>query len=100
MNVLTREVDDLESLMRLSNKVAVVTGAASGIGRAISLRLAAEGATVIATDLNADGGAGVIDEIRSKEAQARSGRSIPLPKNSGVKWLRGRSTSTGHRTYL
>jgi NAD(P)-dependent dehydrogenase (short-subunit alcohol dehydrogenase family) len=66
MNVLTREVDDQESLMRLSNKVAVVTGAASGIGRAISLRLAAEGATVIATDLNADGGAGVIDEIRSK----------------------------------
>jgi NAD(P)-dependent dehydrogenase (short-subunit alcohol dehydrogenase family) len=56
--------------MRLSSKVAVITGAASGIGRAISFRLAAEGATVIATDLNAEGGASVIDEIRSKGGTA------------------------------
>jgi NAD(P)-dependent dehydrogenase (short-subunit alcohol dehydrogenase family) len=61
---------DQEILMRLSNKVVVVTGAASGIGRAISLRLAAEGATLIATDLNTDGGAHVIDEIRSKGGKA------------------------------
>lgn len=37
---------------RLQDKVAIVTGAASGIGRATVLRFAAEGAHVIAADLN------------------------------------------------
>lgn len=38
---------------RFSGKVAIVTGAASGIGRAAALRLAAEGATVLAADRDA-----------------------------------------------
>lgn len=38
---------------RLSNKVAVVTGAGAGIGRAIALRFGAEGAHVIVNDINA-----------------------------------------------
>ena len=42
--------------MRFSGKVVVVTGAASGIGRATALRFAAEGATVVAGDIDADGG--------------------------------------------
>jgi len=37
---------------RLQDKIAIVTGAGSGIGRAIVLRFAAEGARVIATDMN------------------------------------------------
>jgi NAD(P)-dependent dehydrogenase (short-subunit alcohol dehydrogenase family) len=40
--------------MRLANRVAVVTGAASGIGRAIATRFAAEGATVVVSDLHAE----------------------------------------------
>jgi len=38
---------------RLSNKVAVVTGAGGGIGRAIALRFGAEGASVVVNDINA-----------------------------------------------
>ena len=41
--------------MQFANKVAIVTGAASGIGRAIALRMADAGATVAALDRDADG---------------------------------------------
>ncbi|WP_395293668.1 SDR family NAD(P)-dependent oxidoreductase [Kitasatospora hibisci] len=40
---------------RLAGKVCVVTGAASGIGRAVAERFAAEGAAVVATDIDRDG---------------------------------------------
>jgi NAD(P)-dependent dehydrogenase (short-subunit alcohol dehydrogenase family) len=49
--------------MRLSNKVCLVTGGASGIGRATALHMAREGATVVIADWNADGGAAVATEI-------------------------------------
>lgn len=38
----------------LKGKVALVTGAARGIGKAIALKLASEGADIAFTDLNAD----------------------------------------------
>ncbi len=41
--------------MRLQGRTVAVTGAAGGIGRALALRCAAEGARVAATDVNADG---------------------------------------------
>jgi NAD(P)-dependent dehydrogenase (short-subunit alcohol dehydrogenase family) len=40
---------------RFTGRSAVVTGAGSGIGRAVALRLVAEGARVLAVDINADG---------------------------------------------
>lgn len=43
--------------MKLEGKVAIVTGGASGIGRAAALRLAADGAAVMVTDIDDAGGA-------------------------------------------
>jgi 3-oxoacyl-[acyl-carrier protein] reductase len=48
---------------RFEGKTAIVTGAAQGIGAAISLRLAAEGAHVAAVDLTAERAQGTADEI-------------------------------------
>ena len=49
--------------MELENRVAIVTGAASGIGRAIAIRMANAGATVAALDRNADGLADTVAAI-------------------------------------
>jgi 2-hydroxycyclohexanecarboxyl-CoA dehydrogenase len=49
--------------MELENRVAIVTGAASGIGRAIAIRMAKAGATVAALDRNADGLADTVAAI-------------------------------------
>ena len=49
-------------------RIAVVTGAASGIGEAIARRLAADGDTVVVTDLDGDGAAAVAAEIGGEAA--------------------------------
>jgi NAD(P)-dependent dehydrogenase (short-subunit alcohol dehydrogenase family) len=53
-----------------SNKVVAITGAGSGIGRAISLGLAREGATVHLADRDAKGLAETADLVRAEDARA------------------------------
>ena len=48
----------------LTGRRAIVTGAASGIGRAIAEDLASQGVHVLVTDINADGGARVASSIK------------------------------------
>ncbi|HEY8446792.1 MAG TPA: L-iditol 2-dehydrogenase [Thermomicrobiales bacterium] len=56
--------------MRLEGKVAIVTGGAQGIGRAICLRYAKEGAKVVVADLKLEGAQAVADEIHAAGGQA------------------------------
>ena len=56
--------------MKFSDRVAIVTGGASGIGRDVARRLAAEGAAVAVADLNADGAATVAAELQDGGAEA------------------------------
>lgn len=56
--------------MRLKGKVAVVTGAASGIGKAIALAFAREGAKIVASDINVESGEGTAAQIRENNGGA------------------------------
>jgi NAD(P)-dependent dehydrogenase (short-subunit alcohol dehydrogenase family) len=90
-------------MKHLAGRTAVVTGAASGIGRGIALALGAEGMQVAVADLDADGAAAVAREIgpaafplvvnvasnasleaAAKEVAARTGGAHVLVNNAGV----------------
>ena len=74
---------------RLQDKVAIVTGAAAGIGRASAVLMAREGARVVVADVNIEAAQMVAGEIRSPPSarppparcrRARRLRSAPLPR--------------------
>ena len=51
--------------MLLENRVALITGSASGMGKAMALRFAQEGCDIVVADLNLDGAKKASDEVRS-----------------------------------
>ncbi|SDZ49026.1 SDR family NAD(P)-dependent oxidoreductase [Herbiconiux ginsengi] len=75
-----------ESRGNVEGHVAMVTGGASGIGRATALMLAREGADIVVCDLNAEGGESLVAEV---EALGR--RAVAIPTDSTdegqVAWL-------------
>lgn len=58
-------------MSRFAGRSAVVTGGASGMGRAIAVALAAEGASVVVADVNADGGRETVDLVETAGGQAQ-----------------------------
>jgi len=61
-------------MYNLNGQVAIITGAASGIGRAIAMRLSLEGASIVAADLNGKAAEKLIEEIKSL---GRRGLALP-----------------------
>ncbi len=63
---------------RLSGKVAIVTGAGQGIGKAVALRLAREGAEIAVAEINRE-----TAEVTARELQALGRRALAHPVNVG-----------------
>jgi NAD(P)-dependent dehydrogenase (short-subunit alcohol dehydrogenase family) len=69
--------------MRLQDKVALITGAAAGIGAEIARRFAAEGAAVLIGDMNRDEGEKTAATLRQSGGRARF---VPLDVTSEASW--------------
>ena len=73
--------------MRLvTDKIALITGAAAGIGRATALKFASEGAKVVASDVNVKGGEETVEIIKKAGGEAIFVRS-DVSQSSDVKAL-------------
>jgi NAD(P)-dependent dehydrogenase (short-subunit alcohol dehydrogenase family) len=70
--------------MRLNKKVALITGAAQGLGAAIALRFAEEGAAVFICDLKGEEGERLAEEIKAKGGRAFF---LTLDVTVGQSWI-------------
>jgi NAD(P)-dependent dehydrogenase (short-subunit alcohol dehydrogenase family) len=71
----------------LADRVAIVTGAASGIGRATALALADAGAAVLAADLDGEGAGKVVETIRSAGGRAEAQAADVAHEDSAVEMV-------------
>ncbi len=80
---------------RFADKVAVVTGAGSGIGRAVALRLAREGARVAALDVVADNLAATVDAIAAAGGTANPYRCDVTSESSVTETVASTAAALG-----
>ena len=72
--------------MEIREKVAVVTGAGSGIGRAVVQRLAHEGAAVVVGDVDEDAGSSAVREIHAEGGRAAF-LLVDVASEADVQWM-------------
>ena len=75
--------------MKLENKVAIITGGASGIGKAMAVMFAKEGASIVIGDLNESAAGEVVGEIEAAGGKALAVSATvklgaPLPSEPSV----------------
>jgi NAD(P)-dependent dehydrogenase (short-subunit alcohol dehydrogenase family) len=81
---MTSPGDSLQDLVSLRDRVAVVTGAAQGIGRQVARRYAEAGASVVLADLDSDGAAAAAAEISGElDAEVR-GAGVDISDEDSV----------------
>ena len=99
-----QEVEDRDMAGRVAGKVAFITGAARGQGRAHAIRLAEEGADIIAVDICRDQMATVPYPLATPERPGRDGQgrsrrwtggSWPPRPTCGTRRAEGRASTTG-----
>src|SRR4029434_7602804 len=78
---------------RVEGKVALVTGGASGIGRATALTFAREGAKLVVADMNADGGQQTVHMINENGGEATFVQ-VDVPSASAVEALISKTVET------
>ena len=76
----------MEKKGRLEGKVAIITGAANGIGRATAVLFAAEGAKLVLADVNEEGLKETLDLVK-KEGGEATGRTTDVSVEEEVKAL-------------
>ena len=95
----------LDNMFDLTGKVAVITGAGSGIGEATCLVLAEAGAAIVAADINEAGAKATADQVVEQGGKAvaitvltprfRSVTSSEVPANGERPWNRVDTRSLG-----
>lgn len=70
--------------LRLAGKITVITGIASGQGRAAALLFAREGALVVGCDLDLEGAQATVEAIRAMGGQADAARGVDLTNEASV----------------
>ncbi|MBN8605490.1 MAG: SDR family oxidoreductase [Caulobacterales bacterium] len=82
-------------MKRLDNKVALITGSGRGIGRALALKLAREGARIVVNDLDEAPAAAVVAEIKANGGSAIAVPGSVTEKDFGERFVEAAMTTFG-----
>lgn len=73
--------------MRLRGKIAIVTGAAQGLGEAIAYRLAREACSVVVSDINLEGAKKVKEKIEKERGRDALALKVDVTNSKDIKQM-------------